>query len=463
MTTRVLTPVRAIALLLAALAVAPSGATAQGGVLPPPVALQERYSADEIDNLVGPVALYPDALLAQVLVAATFPEQVEDAARFVRLHGTDAIDDQPWDVSVKAVAHYLSALNMMAERIDWTAALGRAYAGQSTAVMESVQRLRAQADAHGNLVSNEQQQIVRDDARQYVIVPAQPQVIFVPTYDPFLAFSRPLFTTGFRTPSWSFGVGYPIGSWLIYDFHWGRRTLFYHGWHPRHFHDAGGWRARSFPFVRITNVYVHPRFRNVYVNDGIWRRPINYGNVNRYASVHRDTPVGGRSRDTDSWRDQPPPQGIAGSAERLERTRNARADAGAITRAGEVGRATERSAAARTPRLEPLRAPPTERSVSTPRAPTAPREVAPSRAPARPRDVAPSRAPSPPRQLAPPRAPASPRQVAPSRAPAPPRQVAPSRAPASPRQVAPSRAPASPRQVAPSRAPAPPRQPNPSS
>jgi len=422
MVNRFVTLGRMLAVLVAAAAVMSSPAAAQDD-LRQRAPLDERYRAHEIDNLVGPIALYPDALLAQVLVASTFPEQVEDAARFVRRYGTDAIDDQPWDVSVKAVAHYLSALNMMAEKIDWTAALGRAYAGQSTEVMESVQRLRAQADAHGNLVSNEQQQIVRESEQQYVIVPTQPQVIYVPTYDPYFAFSRPLFASGFRTPFWSFGLGYPIGSWLIYDFDWGRRTMFYHGWHPSYFHYAGGWRARSFPFMRITNVYVHPRFRDVYVNDGIWRRPINYGNVNRYASVHRDTPVGGRSRagwdNTGGGRDRDR-QPAAGSADRLERTLGARDDARAVTRAGEVRRATERNNVVRS-RAEPSRA-------EGIRSPSPTHRVAPTRAQAPTQRAAPARAPAPPQRAAPTRAPSPARQAAPARPASPVREAtAPSR------------------------------------
>jgi hypothetical protein len=285
------------ALLLAAAPVAT--VHAQSGELPDPGVAQERYSENQLDNLVGPVALYPDALLAQVLIAATFPDQIEEAARHVRAYGTDDIDDQPWDVIVKAVAHYLPALNMMAEKIDWTATLGRAYAGQSSEVMRSVQRLRALADAQGNLVSNEQQQVVQEEGN-YTIVPTQPQIIYVPTYDPFFVYSRPLFSVGYRSPFWSFGIGFPIGSWLIYDVNWGLGSVYYNGWNRAFFGYAGGWRARSFPFVRITNVYVSPRHRNVYVNRNVWRRPVNYGNVNRYRSVHRETYFGasGGSR---SW------------------------------------------------------------------------------------------------------------------------------------------------------------------
>ena len=88
------------------------------GELPP------RYGDQQLDNLLGPVALYPDALLAQLLVAATFPDQLQEAAAHVRAYGTGRLDEQWWDVSVKAVAHYPSALNLLADRIDWTTALG---------------------------------------------------------------------------------------------------------------------------------------------------------------------------------------------------------------------------------------------------------------------------------------------------------------------------------------------------
>jgi Protein of unknown function (DUF3300) len=152
----------------------------------------DRYSVEQIDNLVGPIALYPDALLAQVLVAATFPDQIEDAARFVRVNGTGGIDEQAWDVSVKAVAHYPSALNMMADKSDWTTALGRAYAAQSSDVMAAVQRLRAMADAQGNLRSTQEQSVTRDDD-DYVIAPAQSRVIYVPVYDTYEVYRRPIF------------------------------------------------------------------------------------------------------------------------------------------------------------------------------------------------------------------------------------------------------------------------------
>src|SRR5581483_10253078 len=106
------------------------------------------FTPDQLDNLLAQIALYPDPLLAQVLVAATFPDQIDEAARFVRGDSNpNDIDGQSWDVSVKAVAHYPTVLNMMADQIDWTTSLGQAYVNQGDDVMASVQRLRAEAEA----------------------------------------------------------------------------------------------------------------------------------------------------------------------------------------------------------------------------------------------------------------------------------------------------------------------------
>jgi hypothetical protein len=191
-------------------------------------------------------------------------------------------------VSVKAVAHYPSALNMMADKIDWTAALGRAYAVQSSDVMIAVQRMRAMADAQGNLQSSEQQTVIRDEGN-YVIAPTQTRVIYVPVYDPYVVYTRPIFRSGFRTSFWSFGVGFPIGAWLNYDFNWSRRNVYYNGWDRSYYGYAGGWRQRSRPFINVTNIYINPRYRSVYINRDIVRRRVIYQNVDRYPGVHRDT------------------------------------------------------------------------------------------------------------------------------------------------------------------------------
>ena len=258
------------------------------------------YTPQQIDNLVGPIALYPDALLAQVLVASTFPDQIDAAVRYVRANGTNGIDAQPWDVSVKAVAHYPSTLNMMADKLDWTTALGQAYAGQSSDVMSSIQHLRAMATSQGNLVSTPQQTVAVNNGN-YAITPTQTRVIYVPVYDPVVIYTRPVyFARGFGG-FWSFGVGFPIGDWLSYDCDWRGRRVFYQGWRDDDWYgDAwydNGWRRRSRPYVHITNIYVDSRLVNVYVNHEVVHRTVDFRNVERYNSLHRDVHFTGRDND----------------------------------------------------------------------------------------------------------------------------------------------------------------------
>ena len=243
----------------------------------------ELFSQEQLDNLLAPIALYPDPLLAQVLLAATFVDQVDEASRWMRgYNNPNAIDDQPWDVSVKAVAHYPSVLYMMSDQLDWTASVGQAYVYQSTDVMTSIQHLRALARSAGNLATNEQQQVYADgDIIQ--IVPAQPQYIYVPTYDPHIIYFGPASYYGLSPASIIFfGPPIFIGAWLNHDCDWHTRRIYYHGWR------GGGWIARSRPIIRITNIYVNIRYTNVQINRNIIRQHVNYTNLNRYNSVHRE-------------------------------------------------------------------------------------------------------------------------------------------------------------------------------
>jgi len=239
----------------------------------------DYFSPEQLDNLLAPVALYPDPLLAQVLVAATFPDQIDEAARFVRTNDNpDSLDEEPWDVSVKAVAHYPTVLSIMADKLDWTTALGQAYVNQSSDVMATVQRLRGEARSAGNLETTPQQQVV-DEGGYIEIWPAEPQYIYVPLYDPSLIyFNRGGFAAGI-----SFGRGFFIGAWLNDDFDWPRHRVYYHGWD-----DARGWIARSRPFVHGSNVYVNASNRNVAINRSVVGRNVNYAALSRYQSVHHD-------------------------------------------------------------------------------------------------------------------------------------------------------------------------------
>jgi len=213
------------------------------------------FTAEELDDLLAPIALYPDPLLAQILPAATFADQIDLAARYVRQYGQAArIDDQPWDVSVKAVAHYPDVLFMMDQRYDWTVSLGQAYIGQQQDVMDAIQRLRAEAEARGNLASTPEQQVL-DEGGIISIDPVAPDVIYVPQYDPQVIYVDPGY--GIVT----FGTGFVIGAWLNRDCDWHGRRIYYHGW------QGGGWVGRSRLHVRGGNsIYIDNRYRTITVN-----------------------------------------------------------------------------------------------------------------------------------------------------------------------------------------------------
>lgn len=233
------------------------------------------FSPDQLDNLLAPVALYPDPLLAQVLTASTFVDEIDEASRMLRgRNDPRMIDGQPWDVSVKAVAHYPSVLSMMSDKLDWTTSVGQAYVNQSTDVMMSIQRLRAMARNQGNLVSNQQQEVTLSG--DYISIdPYQAQYIYVPVYDPGLVYYR-------RGGNYlSFGTGFAIGAWLNYDFNWGGRSIYYTGWEGGH----GGWIDRSRRYANNT-YYINNNYRSIRVNRAVAGSSVNYSNLNRYNSVH---------------------------------------------------------------------------------------------------------------------------------------------------------------------------------
>jgi uncharacterized membrane protein YgcG len=246
----------------------------------------QPFSPEQLDNLLSTIALYPDPLLAQTLVAATFPDQVEEAARWVRGNGQRGIDDQDWDVSVKAIAHYPSVVEMMADKIDWTTSIGQAYVNQGSDVSAAVQRLRHLAHRVGNLETTPQQEVI-ENGDYIAIDPIQPQYIYVPVYDPAICY--------YRRPYWGpaivFGAGFPIGAWLNVDFRWGfgggYGGVFYTGWRP-----WGGWNdrwiSRGRPFIREDRFYVNDRFRNINVNRTVINRTVNVTNINNYNYVHKN-------------------------------------------------------------------------------------------------------------------------------------------------------------------------------
>ena len=198
--------------------------------VPPPMPVYQPLAQQELDQLLGPIALYPDPLIAQILPASTFPAQIVLADRYVSGGGDPGrIDDQPWDPSVQALARYPEVLKWMDDNLNWTTDLGQAFLNQPQDVMDSIQRLRRSAYNLGNLQSTPQEQVI-DDGSYLEIVPVDPQVIYVPVYQP----DQVYYQTAYGSPFISFGVAWPIGVWLNCDFDWGNHVIIVWGHdHPR--------------------------------------------------------------------------------------------------------------------------------------------------------------------------------------------------------------------------------------
>jgi hypothetical protein len=247
-----------------------------------PPAVQNSYSAQyysnsssfsdyELDQIMSPIALYPDPLLAQILPAASFVNDVSDAQRMLNGRVDESlIEREPWDISVKAIAHYPTVLEYMAENTDWTVALGQAYITQRPDVERSIQRLRAEARQAGILQSNAQQLVIVDQPNVIRIEPAEPQFIYIPQYDPSLVWS------GYGYPGHNglfglitFGSGLALGAWLNRDWDWYHRGPYYHGW------MGGGWIAANRAFVGRNNFYVNNRYRDIPVNRTVVNRNVN--------------------------------------------------------------------------------------------------------------------------------------------------------------------------------------------
>jgi hypothetical protein len=224
------------------------------------------FRQEELDQMLAPIALYPDELLVQVLMAATYPLEVVEALRWIQaypnLRGNDlaaALEQQPWDPSVKSLVNFPSLLQMMNDQLDWTQRLGDAFLDQQEQVMDTVQQLRRRAQAQGSLRSTNEQRVFEDPQTQEIIVePVAPQVVYVPVYDPMIVYGpwwwpayRPYYyhPRGVVVAGGIIGFGVAIG--VAWGYAWGGFN-----WHR---HDVG---------INVT--------RNVNINNRIDR--------NRYAS-----------------------------------------------------------------------------------------------------------------------------------------------------------------------------------
>ncbi|CAD6556352.1 hypothetical protein LMG27952_06092 [Paraburkholderia hiiakae] len=233
-----------------------AGAPLFVGPLGPTAALAQNaahLSNQQLDSLTAPIALYPDALLAQVLMATTFPQDVSAAAAWTKsnpnLKGDDAVKavaSEPWDPSVQSLVAFPQVLATMASKPEWVQQIGNAFLAQPNDVMDSVQRLRAQAQKAGNLKSNEQQKVVVQPAsststtQTIVIEPANPQVVYVPTYNPTVVYGAwpyPAYPPVYMPPppgyaiasgfvgGLAFGAGIAVANSLWGGFNWNNHDV----------------------------------------------------------------------------------------------------------------------------------------------------------------------------------------------------------------------------------------------
>ena len=281
-------------------------------------------STSELQSLVAPIALYPDALVAQILTAATFPDQVAIAEYWLQqntsLTGSalmQAVDTQSWDPSVKALTQFPSVLTNLAHNLTWTSSLGEAFHNQQAEVMTAIQTLRAQAKAAGNLKSTPQVTVVQQSPQVIVIQPANPQIVYVPQYNPTVIYGTPYVTPGYSAGDVAaaavigFGVGVAVGammsggggccSWGYSSWNcgWHGTAVVYHGgayygnsaWHGGYYN--GGYHNSYGYNNSYNNSYNHSNYDNRYKNNGnTYNRNVSGNTVN----VNND-----RSSASNSW------------------------------------------------------------------------------------------------------------------------------------------------------------------
>lgn len=181
----------------------------------------EQFSAQRIEELVKPIALYPDSLLQSVLAASTFSDQIADAALLIRdKSDAELIKDQEWDVSVKVLATYPGILKRMYEKLDWTTELGQAFLAQNADVLNAIQKLRKKAQSLGNLKSGETQKVSEQEAdgtSVIVIEPSDPEVIYVPQETSTVVYSEPGYSTSAWAPVATLGLGLALGAAINND------------------------------------------------------------------------------------------------------------------------------------------------------------------------------------------------------------------------------------------------------
>ena len=254
---------------------------------------------EQLRQLVAPIALYPDSLVAQILAASTFPEQVVDADRWLQaqpdLKGEDlaqAVDQMPWDPSVKALAGLPSVLGNMDKNLSWTSSFGDAYHNQEQGVMDAIQVMRRRAQEAGHLNSTPEQTVTKEGS-DIEIEPVNPAMVYVPAYDPWIVYGAPIGAW----PGWYpypgvwydgavifFGDGFGIGFYKGYGWGWHNWGCDWH--HHCAVYDHGRYYSPSRTFYNRDRFYRGQAARGVY--NGPERGPQPFGGDRWAARGHAE-------------------------------------------------------------------------------------------------------------------------------------------------------------------------------
>jgi hypothetical protein len=329
--------------LLAALTLAVGGALVKPAAAQQPPA-DKILTPAELQNVVGPIALYPDDLVGIVLPASTYPLQIVEAERFIdkRKQDPNLKPKQDWDDSVVALLNYPEVLHLLSDDLDWTWDLGTAVLNQRGDVLDAIQSFRSRARGAGNLRTDDHQTVTTQTDGSIAIAPANPQVIYVPYYEPervVVYQPEPVYSYY----PWAYPVyyyPYPVGYRFSTGFFWGVTSYFSIGWHSRllHVHYYG---HDDFPYFGWN--YYAPYYTRNYINVNInvprggyvWEPRHRYGDRPSVPIVR-----GREGRVTDSRPEPRVGNGVGASGSRYRNGNNAPPVATAPPRAGVAGSAS---------------------------------------------------------------------------------------------------------------------------
>ena len=338
--------IRGLAWMIIAMFFIPSGISAQDFEQ---LEQTDRFRKEELDQMLAPIALYPDSLIAQILMASTYPLEIVQAERWVEQNKTltgdglaDALKEKSWDPSIKSLCHFPDVLFSMSDKLDQTSKLGDAFLSQNDDVMATIQKLRRKAETQGNLKTTKEQKVIHEED-VIRIEPAVRHVVYVPVYDPLYVYGpwwhsayppyywyyphSAIITGGFITFGPRFFIGFDLFSWSWFDWH--RHYIYVDVHKARRFHrfrqrhDSSRYFWRHNPVHRRGVAYRNKRTRERF-GQKLSRRSAPGKKIRRYPVRHHKTKTVEPSRNSIKRRKSADVSRVRMKRERFQRTEKRR-------------------------------------------------------------------------------------------------------------------------------------------